>query len=702
LRPKIQFIMSLNRYNVIIFFLLFGWMPAILFGQEQQNKDSLDISLEEVVVTATRTKRQLSNITVPVTIISKTEVQRIGAQRLSDLLEEQTGITTIPDFGGGIGVQLQGLDSQYTLILIDGQPLIGRAAGTLDLNRITVSNIEQIEVLKGASSSLYGNEALGGVINIITSKEVEQSSFRFDGRYATFNTSDIGLEFKHRFEDNLSITQSLNRYGSSGYRLNDQTTVATVQPFSNYTYQTNASFKKQKHEFQVNNRVFTQHQNDALSNEIDGKVETFEIGTLWKYVYKPSEKTELHTDLYRSNYKTESLYTFSQSGELYESNTFNQIFLRPEMRWISKPSDKTEYIVGVGYTYETLKRDQFFKEPIFKAPYILAQVDSDLSVNTKLIAGLRFDSHNIYNSQLSPKLSFRHKIDPKTTLKGSIGYGFKAPDFRQLYFDFSNSTIGYIVLGHEAVQSRIPELIQSGQILNLLTDLEQFNDPLKAESSLGYNLEISKKWSSTFKSTFNLFRNEIQNLIDTKAIARKTDGQNVFSYFNIDKVITQGVEANFVYRPSNFLSISTGGQYLIAKNRETTQEVKEGNAFVRPTPSSPAIRLQSTDYFGLFNRSRFMGNFKVFYEHPEGNWDSSFRAVYRSKYGLFDTNGNDFLDNYDEFVCGYAIIDVSVRKTISENFLVSLGFDNVLNYTDRDNIPNLPGRISYLKLSIQL
>ena len=63
---------------------------------------------------------------------------------------------------------MQGLDSQYTLILIDNQPIVGRSAGTLDLDRISVGNIQQIEIVRGASSSLYGNEALAGVINIIT------------------------------------------------------------------------------------------------------------------------------------------------------------------------------------------------------------------------------------------------------------------------------------------------------------------------------------------------------------------------------------------------------------------------------------------------------------------------------------------------------------------------------------------------------
>ena len=85
------------------------------------------------------------------------------------------GLITVDDFGGVKGIQMQGLDSQYTLILIDNQPIVGRSAGTLDLDRISVGNIQQIEIVRGASSSLYGNEALAGVINIITRKALDQA-----------------------------------------------------------------------------------------------------------------------------------------------------------------------------------------------------------------------------------------------------------------------------------------------------------------------------------------------------------------------------------------------------------------------------------------------------------------------------------------------------------------------------------------------
>lgn len=139
-----------------------------LAAQDQKDPaDSLwSVELPPVVVTATRSARQLQNVPVPTTIISKEAVREQGALRLSELLAEQTGLTLIQDLGTGI--QLQGLDAAYTLILIDGEPVIGREGGTLDLERLTVAGLERVEIVRGPLSSLYGSEALAGVINLIT------------------------------------------------------------------------------------------------------------------------------------------------------------------------------------------------------------------------------------------------------------------------------------------------------------------------------------------------------------------------------------------------------------------------------------------------------------------------------------------------------------------------------------------------------
>ena len=141
-----------------------------LFAQLRFVKDTLEANGDSVVVTATRTERKLSNLTVPVTIINAKTIQQNGALRLTDILKEQTGLNLTSGFGAG--VQLQGLNPDYTIILINGEPLVGRTAGVLDLNRIALGNIKKIEIVKGPSSSLYGSEAMAGVINIITDATV--------------------------------------------------------------------------------------------------------------------------------------------------------------------------------------------------------------------------------------------------------------------------------------------------------------------------------------------------------------------------------------------------------------------------------------------------------------------------------------------------------------------------------------------------
>lgn len=135
-------------------------------------KDTLTGTGDEIVVTGTRTERKLSNVAVPTKIISRKTIQQAGSLRLSDVLQEQAGLFLTSGFG--VGVQMQGLNPDYTMIMINGEPLVGRTSGVLDLNRLTVGNIQKIEIVKGPSSSLYGSEAMAGVINIITDKSASK------------------------------------------------------------------------------------------------------------------------------------------------------------------------------------------------------------------------------------------------------------------------------------------------------------------------------------------------------------------------------------------------------------------------------------------------------------------------------------------------------------------------------------------------
>lgn len=672
------------------------------FSQNKERKKDTINQLDEVIITATRTKRQLATLPMPIQIIKKVDIKNSNSMRLSEILNEQTGLISVPDFGGGEGLQIQGLDSQYTLILVDGVPLIGRSAGTLDLNRVSVGNIKQIEIVKGASSSLYGSEALGGVVNIITEKPKKGTRGDLNARSGTFNTHDLGVSFNQR-KNNLGITAFINRNSSDGFDFDETTSTQAVNPFENYTFDTKLSYDfSNKFDVVLAGRIFTQNQQNTTQNlstqeVFTGKSNIFEWNTRLTSTYKISKKFETIFEFYATQFTTDEFLNDS-NGVKFSSSEFDQRFIRPEFRSTWTINKKSELSSGFGLTNETLDRSFFMETPVFNAPFVFAQYDWKPNEKLNVIAGARFDGHNQYQSQFNPKLAINYDITENLSVKASAGRGFKAPDFRQLFFNFSNSTVGYRVLGYNLVTTIIPELVANNQaFVRQGIDLNDFNNDLKPESSNNYNLGFSYRPFSNIKTAINFFRNDISNLIDTRAIATlNASGQNIFSYVNISEVFTQGLEFDATYQPNDRLKVAFGYQLLYAKDKDAIRafEAREVNA-------TSNIILTQDQYFGLFNRSRHMGNFKVFYEIPKWNSNINLRTTYRSRYGLFDTNTNGYLDTFDDFARGYAIVDIAFNKTLWNDYEIGFGSDNLLDFTDPQNANNIPGRIIYGKLNIK-
>ena len=656
--------------------------------------------LNEVIITATRTLRQLSSLPMPAQIISSKDIKSSNSLRLNDILNEQTGLITVPDFGGGEGIQVQGLDSQYTLILIDGVPLVGRSAGTLDITRIAVGNIKQIEIVKGASSSLYGSEALGGVINIIT--ERPKNGFKGDVNYriGSFNTTDFNNNINFK-KNKLSIQTFFNRYRSNGYDLNTTDALNTVEPFSNYTLNSKFTydFNEATH-LLVAGKYFSQNQEYVASSSLAGESDVNEWNTHLKLRHRYSDKWSSYFEFYATRYKAKDFLN-NLDGNRFSTSFFNQLLVRPEMRATFTLNDNNSFIGGIGFNHETLNRTDFTESPEFNSPYVYLQYDGHITPKLNLIVGARLDSHNKYQSQFSPKVAARYELSDYLAIKGSVGYGFKAPDFRQLYFDFTNATVGYTVLGYNAVVTAIPKLNEQGQIANIIVPISEFNNELNPENSISINFGVDLNLPSGLKFSVNLFRNNIDDLIDTRVIANKTNGQNIFSYYNVNKVYTQGLEFNTSWKITQNLKISGGYQLLYTFDKNAIKAFENGEVYARLNSSSPSFRLKKEDYFGLYNRSRHMSNLKMFYSFEALKMDTSLRGTYRSKYGLIDTNGNTFLDTYDNFVDGFVVIDFAINKTFLDNYQLGFGIDNLFDFKDSQNISNIAGRIIYGKLNIQ-
>jgi outer membrane receptor for ferrienterochelin and colicins len=633
-------------------------------------------------------------------LIKKNDIEKTNASRLSDVINEELGLITVSDFGGGEGIQMQGLDSEYTLILIDNQPIIGRSAGTLDLDRISVGNIKQVEIVRGASSSLYGNEALAGVINIITDEPKKGFNGSLSSSYETHNTLDnnISLSYSNK---NFKSTFFVNRYSSDGYDLNQNDELNTVNKFRNSTLQLKLGYQINKFfDVKLNSRYFAQSIDNVASNSLTGKSFTAEDNINLSVSHK-SKKINTDLDIYFTSFYGDE-YLDDDNGERFSESFYDQILFKPEIKSIYSLNKMDNIVLGFGLKHESLNRTYFDINPKQNSPFAYFQYDYHPNEKINLIFGGRFDKFQEYKSQISPKFSGRYRIDNSNSLKLSIGYGFKAPDFRQLYFNFSNTSVGYSVIGYNVINNVINQLIEEGQIANIIIPLSDFNTPLKPESSLSINFGYDKIINDYLSLKSNLFVNSTKNLIDYRVIANKTNGQNVFSYYNINNVSTYGLEVETKFKADNNFDISFGYQLLYAFDIDARRLFEKGDVYARENPSSPAFRLKKSDYFGLYNRSRHMGVLKINYTNPEKNFSSNLRLKYRSKYGLYDSNSNNYLDIYDDFVKGYITANFSFNKNLKKNFIISTGVENIFNYKDPNNIQNLSGRILYLKLKYRI
>lgn len=691
--------MLLNKFRVIIpFILITGFSSA-----QQKPRDTIKPTVtDEVIITATRNVRRLSSLPLPGAVIDSASIAAIGATRLNEVLGEQTGLVTVPDFGGGEGLQMQGMDSQYTMILIDGVPLVGRSAGTMDLSRITVGNIDRIEVVKGASSALYGSEALAGVVNIITRKPTREGiEGNASYRYGSLNTHDgnFSLIGKHK---KLAASVFGNYYKTDGYNLSDNAaangqTVAphnsfTVNPKAYYTFNENVKLTSSF-------RYFRQGQdNDQTQTGIryTGEAHIDEWNAYARIDQKWSDRYRTEYEMYTTNYQTHS-YQDSSAG-VHSSDFYDQWLIRPEIRSILQLGNGT-LTSGTGYIHESLERTSFANIANFDSGYLYTQYEYNPGGKVNVIGGLRYDAHSQYRSQLSPKLAIAYKPAEAVVIKASMGYGYKAPDFRQLYFDFNNAAVGYTVLGYNVALDNLNKMLADGTITSWDQSVN-FNNPLKPESSINFNLGANYK-RRKFILDANLFFNNISNLIDTWAVAQKTNGQSVFTYKNVNKTNTYGLELNTQYRLTNDLKITGGYQYLIAKDPSVIDDIKARGAssIVRDQQTNETFRIKASDYFGLPNRSRHTANFKVYYTIPEWKTDIAVRYIYRSKYGLNDTNGNGIIDKYDRFVKGYSMTNVSVGQPFLKKFYVQGGVNNIFDFTNAAQISNIPGRILFLKLN---
>jgi outer membrane receptor for ferrienterochelin and colicins len=670
--------------------------------------------LDEVVVTATRTERKLGNIAVPVTLISKKTILSSGSLRLNDILQEQTGLVTTGGtgsnaVGGGIfgnGIQMQGLSPDHTMILLDGEPLIGRQGGVMDLSRFAVGNIKKIEIVKGPSSSLYGSEAMGGVVNIIT-EPVQGKSTSLSARSGSFNHTDFTAS-GNITGNKIGLYYFGNYNSSRGYDLDPKTIEKTLDPFYNITAQTKILFNiASATKLSISNRFFHANQESYYavnSKTINvggaGKTSEFYINPVLTHRFSENTQSQLRIAIsqYRFTQKLDSLI----SRLPYYNDDFRQGFYRAENQTDFNLGKSVHLTMGGGYTINTINTTRY-REP--KQQQVLhAFAQSEWKFNTKgiFIAGLRYDHNSDFEGRLSPKLALSYQVHSKWKLNASFGGGFKAPDFRQLYLNFTNNAgEGYSIYGAgEFSVADLERQKQAGLIAGIRPEAYSIKT-LQPEISTGINAGFTYLPFSNLKVDINVFRNDIDNLINYIPVGVNNNSSTIFSYININRAFTQGVEANMSTGFHHF-EINAGYQYLISGDKDIIDRIEKGEVFGRNTPLGSARRMTKSDYSGLYNRSKHTAHLKIFYNNPKNGWGGSVRGIYRSRFGVLDIDGNGFSNMKEEFAESILQLNATISKQFKKKITAQIGVNNLLNQINARWMPNIPGTNWFISLQLHL
>lgn len=690
--------------KLLSFFLLLTTLNAVAQQPSRLYDSATRHQLDEVVVTATRNERKITNVAVPVSIINQKTIQRAGSLRLRDILQEQTGLFLTSGFGAG--VQMQGLNPDYTLILVDGEPLVGRTAGVLDLNRITVGNIRKIEIVKGPSSSLYGSEALAGVINIITDKSFEKK-LSAGVRYGTYNTIDGNVQASARF-NKLGTSFFLNAYRTDGYNIRPFSVERSKLPVwrltpqikLNYTFsdRTSLALSIRYNYEQIRNELAVSNNGQIVYSK--GREVNRDLNIIPTLTHQFSNRLKTAMRLYGTRFEGSQRLS-TTSGQGYD-DYFRQQFYRVENQTDYSPMKDLTLVGGAGYILETVNSNRYDSKESTKTnevKYGFLQADWKPFKALTFIAGFRYDDNKLYASAFSPKIAAQYTFSDKFRVQASFGKGFKAPDFRQLYLNFTNTAAGgYSVYGALEAQRVIAVQQQSGLIKELSDDYYRLQT-LRPEFSNGYNAGFTWQILPTLQWQANFFRNDITDLIESRQVATRVDNSQLFSYINVKNAYTQGVETSVKYTVLEGLVAEAGYQLLLTADKDELALVKKGGFYYTRDANNYSVPLAASDYVGLPNRSRHMANLKLNYEHPTQHWFFTVRNIYRSDWVVFDKDGNGIYNRQDGFARGFLMVNISAGMDLPNGWRVMAGADNLTNYIDITNLPNMPGRTGYVSLN---
>jgi outer membrane receptor for ferrienterochelin and colicins len=649
-------------------------------------------NLDQVIVTATRTQKLLKNAPVLTQIITGKQIESRGLQNVQDILSVNIPSIEFNKVGFGNTMSAQGLGAKNILILIDGERMAGETGSNVDYERLNTQEIEHIEIIKGATSTLYGSQAMGAVVNIITKKSKKsvygsvalQYTSPFDSNYPNTSTNSDNYDIKKNL-DKPNLTQNytigLNRgkwssktnfiqKSSDAYQLYDSSSIvkdyieidtlinqgkdfspSNINGSKDYTITQSIGYKpNNKLELNVTGSYY---QHEVFDFLFDNKHDQYkDIDYTVKTIYKPDNGSNYtlsyHDDIYN---KYDYLEKLDEKKSKYRHHISN-----PKFIGIKQFNENQEITGGIEYLNESLLSKFFVQNELVTKSVsngvLFLQDDISFLKEWNLVVGLRSDYHTSFGLHLTPKVSVMYKNYP-LTIRANYAAGYRSPNLKELYMDWD--MIGLFTI--------------------------KGNSDLKPETNqyISTSIEYSNPKVNTSISIYrNAFNDKIEGLW--------FENQTIYQYHNTNNTKLYGLDYLLQYHPIKSLHIKAAYSYV----NESREE---------------GVRISSI--------SPHTASFQIGYKYHKNNY--KLNASLTGKYiGAKDFNVLDELVYQNEIVVanypihydGYSTWRLAINQKYKDYGNLTLGVNNLLDYQAEiitfDTFTN-PGRSYFagFKLNIE-
>ena len=554
-------------------------MTFVPYTGAEAADNSENIQTRDVVVTASRTEQELRETPTAAEVITREELERTGANTITEALKRSANIN-VTQSAMGNNVSLRGMNNNQTLILVNGRRIrtedTNDSANKYELNRVNMANVDHIEIIRGAASSLYGSEAMGGVINIITKREITPS-VTVGGDWTTHETDGyihvgtgkngkwaVDVDGKYSKTRNWGyLGSTAQSYGvsmgsmSGTYTMDTQT---TNQYGERYFVDVDARYELAKDK--ELNLFF-----DYMKEDLKSKSMTYHYLTLLPMFNHRNMVTAGYTNLFdherwtagagykgkdkQGDYELRAYYTeFKKDQKVYynyysgTTHSAGDLSSQDVMKFKSVVTEGKrslqlgdKNLLTFGGEYRNEKYDSTRLTSDATSHYEAVYLQDEWMPNNRwtVIPSVRYDHSGDFGGKTTAKIGSTYKLSKASRLKANVGSAYRAPTASELYMDWSHSSYATI----------------------------KGNADLRPETSLNFDLALEAEQGRT-SGKVGYFRNRVKNLIDYENL-----GGSTYQFTNINNAVIQGIEAEAKQKLGEKFSLKAGYAYLDAYNSDT-------------------------------------------------------------------------------------------------------------------------------------